>query len=78
MLYNPGFFFDFGHVTFVRGHNAFYGQRPFIYGTKEDDEVKLSLKGRSSSYLLCHDKFDDFDLHDLSGQGQRSPKNVKV
>ena len=65
-------------MTFVRGHNSFYGHRPFISGTKEDYEVKLSPKGRLSSYLLFHDKFDDLDLHDLSGQGQRSPKNVKV
>ena len=65
-------------MTFVRGHNAFYCERPFISGTKGDNEEKLSLKGRSSSYLLFHDKFDDLDLHDLSGQGQRSPKNVKV
>ena len=38
-------------------------------GTKQDNEVKLSLKGTSSSYLLLHDKSDDLDLHVLSGQG---------
>ena len=43
-------------------------------GTKQDNEVKLSLKGTSSSYLLLHDKSDDLDLHVLSGQGQGHPK----
>ena len=28
------YFFNFGHVAFVRGHNAFYGHRPFISGTE--------------------------------------------
>ena len=68
----------FGHVTFVRGHNAFYGHRPFISITKEDNDVKLSLKGRSHSHFLFHIKSDDLDLQGSSGQGQRSPKNAKV
>ena len=65
-------------MTFFRGHNAFYGHRPFISGTKEDNEVKLSLKGRASSYLLFHDKSDDLDLQGLPGQGQRLFKNANV
>ena len=65
--YTFSYFFDLGHVTFVRGHNAFYGRRPFISGTKEDNDVKLSLKGRSSFYLLLEYKPDDLDLHGLSG-----------
>ena len=43
-------------------------------GTKQDNEVKLSLKGTSSSYLLLNDKSDDLDLHVLSGQGQGHEK----
>ena len=70
------YFFDFGHVTFFRGHNAFYGHRPFISGTKKYNEVKLLLKRRSSLYLLFDDKFDDLGLQGLSGQGQRSPVQV--
>ena len=61
--YKQAYFFDFGHVTFVRGHNAFYGYRPFISGTKEDNEVKL--KGKSISYILFDDKSDDLDLQGL-------------
>ena len=76
--YPQAYFFDFGHVTLVRGHNAFYGYRPFISGTKEDNQVKLSLKGRSSSYVLFHNKSDDLDLQGFSGQGQRSQKNAEI
>ena len=72
--YTKAYFLYFGHVTFVRGHNAFYGYRPFISRTKENNQVKLSLKGRSSSYLLFHEKSDDHDLQGLPGQGQRSRK----
>ena len=60
--YIQAYFFDLGHVTLVRGHNAFYGHRPFISGTKEDNEVKLSLKGRYRPYLLFYNKSDDLDL----------------
>ena len=74
--YTKAYFFNFCHVTFVRGHNAFYGHRPFISETYEDNESKLSLKGRSSSYLLFHDKFDDLDLQGLPFQGQSSQKNA--
>ena len=63
----------------VKGHQIMQGPVQVDFsGTKEDNEVKLSLKGRSSFYLLLEHKPDDLDLHDLSGQGRRSALNAMV
>ena len=63
----------------VKGHQIMQGHIQVDFsGTKEDNEVKLSLKGRSSFYLLLEYKPNDLDLHGLSGQGRRSALNAIV